>query len=91
MNQALTQVMYRAINKAMNQSQACVTPKAKSFHKSWAFHYRHGIVVGTHNWGFHKYWTQVFDELGITSSQSFQNHQTSVVTTTKDGKNTMVR
>ena len=39
-------------NEALNQSQACQTPKNKVFHSSKAFHHRHAIMVGTHNWGF---------------------------------------
>lgn len=31
-------------------------------------------MVGTHNWGFRKVWTQVFDTIGIPYSQSFVTH-----------------
>ena len=52
-------------NEALNQSQAMLTPKAKVFHESRSFHYRHAIVIGCHNWGVRKYWTSVFTQLGI--------------------------
>lgn len=61
-------------NEALNYSQACVTPKSKSFHESYTFHYRHAITIGCHNWGFLKFWTSVFDSLGIIYSQAFQHH-----------------
>ena len=35
-------------NEALNFSQACLTPKSKSFHESFTFHHRHAIVVGVH-------------------------------------------
>ena len=65
-------------NKALNQSQACLTPKNKSFHETRAFEYRHGIVVGTHNWGHLKYWTSVFDHLGVPYSTFFTDHLNNV-------------
>ena len=37
------------INEALNRAQAMLTPKAKVFHESLSFHYRHAIVVGSHN------------------------------------------
>ena len=58
-------------NEALNYSQACVTPKSKVFHTSKAFHYRHAITVGCHNWGFNKFWTRVFDELGVSQAKVF--------------------
>ena len=58
-------------NEAFNQSQACVTPKSKVFHTTKAFHYRHAITVGCHNWGFDKFWREVFSELGISISILF--------------------
>ena len=62
------------INKSLNQAQACLTPKNKSFHESKSFHHRHAIVIGTHNWGHCRYWTSVFDALSIPFSQTFVNH-----------------
>ena len=61
-------------NEAMMQAQAMLTPKAKVFHESRSFHYRHAIVVGTHNWGARKFWTNVFRELGIHCSSFFLSH-----------------
>ena len=61
-------------NEALNQAQACLTPKSKSFHESRSFHYRHAIVVGSYNWGAKKYWAAVFSRLGIPSSIFFTNH-----------------
>ena len=61
-------------NEALNNSQAGLTPKSKSFHESKSFHYRHAIVIGTHNWGFRKYWSVVFNTLGVEYTQSFVNH-----------------
>ena len=58
-------------NEALNQSQACLTPKAKVFHSSRSFHYRHAITVGCHNWGFDIFWKKLFDDLGITYSNLF--------------------
>ena len=51
--------------EALNQNQACITPKPESFHGSKYFHYCHDIVVRTHNWGCRKYWTQVFNSLDV--------------------------
>ena len=65
-------------NEALNNSQAMVTPKAKVFHETRAFHYRHAIVVGTHNWGHKKFWTSVFDEAGIKYSTAFVSYLESV-------------
>ena len=42
-------------NEALNYSQSCLTPKCKVFHTSKAFHYRHAITVGCHNWGFRSF------------------------------------
>ena len=61
-------------NEALNHSQACLTPKSKAFHESRAFHYRHAICIGSHNWGVFKFWTQVFSHMGIPFSQSFTDH-----------------
>ena len=66
-------------NEARNQAQAGLTPKAKSFHESMSFHYRHAIQVGTHNLGFRQFWTQVFDDIGVPYSQSFVDHLDRVV------------
>ena len=61
-------------NEALNQSQACLTPKSKSFHESKSFSYCHAIIVGVHNWGMHKYWTEVFTSMGVPYSPFFSNH-----------------
>ena len=66
-------------NEAKNRSQAGLTPKSKSFHESKSFHHRHAIMVGTHNWGFRKYWTQVFDAVEVPYSASFVAHLDRVV------------
>ena len=73
-------------NEAINQSQACLTPKSKSFHESRSFHHRHAIVVGTHNWGLHRYWTEVFTNLGVPFTNHFSNHLTRVDKTRKRWK-----
>ena len=65
-------------NEALNYSQSCLTPKAKSFHESRSFHYRHAIVVGSHNWGIIKYWSHVFGCLGISLSPNFLHYLTTV-------------
>ena len=74
-------------NEALNYSQACVTPKAKSFHESLAIQYRHAITIGCHNWGFNKYWSSCLDAIGITYSQSFQHHLSSIEKKERGGKN----
>ena len=61
-------------NEALNYSQACVTPKSKSFHESYTFHFRHAITIGVHNWGFSKWWRSVFGTIGIICSQGFLGH-----------------
>ena len=61
-------------NESLNQSQACLTPKSMVFHESWAFHHRHAITVGTHNWGFFRYHTECFGVLGVTNSESLNTH-----------------
>ena len=61
-------------NEALNNSQAVVTPKAKVFHESRSFHYRHAIVIGSHNWRFQKYWIIVFCQLGISPSIFFRTY-----------------
>ena len=61
-------------NEVLNHCQACLTPKSKSFHESMSFQYRHAITVGVHNWGIRKFWTQVFDAIGIKYTQSFLDH-----------------
>ena len=73
-------------NEARNQAQAGLTPKAKSFHESMSFHYRHAIQVGTHNLGFRQFWTQVFDDIGVPYSQSFVDHLDRVVSRRKRWK-----
>ena len=70
-------------NEALNQAQACLTPKNKSFHESQSFHHRHAIVVGSHNWGLHRYWTEVFSNLGVPYTKYFSDHLTCVDTTRK--------
>ena len=42
-------------NEALNQSRAMVTPNIKVFHESQSFHYRHAIVIVSHNWGAWKF------------------------------------
>ena len=61
-------------NEALNYSQACLTPKTKSFHESSSFHYRHAIVIGCHNLGYANYWKLAFDRIGILYSQYFEHH-----------------
>ena len=61
-------------NEALNNSQASVTPKNKVFHTTKSFTYRHSITVGTHNWGFRKYWTKTYDKVGVKYGQLFVNH-----------------
>ena len=58
-------------NEALNQSQAALTPKNKVFHTTKAFHYRHSILVGTHNWGYRRFWEETFNEVGIKLSNTF--------------------
>ena len=58
-------------NEALNESQALLTPKAKVFHESMAFHYRHAIVVGCHNWGFKRFWTEYYSAIGLPCSPNF--------------------
>ena len=55
-------------NEALNNSQAVVTSKAKVLIESRSFHYRHAIVIGTHNWGTRKFWNNVFSQLSIATS-----------------------
>ena len=52
-------------NEALNNSQAHLTPKNKVFYSSEAFHSRNAIVIGTHNWGYRKYWQAIYCEAGI--------------------------
>ena len=42
-------------NEALNYSQACITPKAKSSHESSSFNYQHAIVVACRNWEIVKF------------------------------------
>lgn len=39
-------------NEAINNSQACITPKSKAIRESQTFHYLHYIIIRTHNWGY---------------------------------------
>ena len=61
-------------NESLNQSQANLTPKAKVFHESHSFHYRDAICIGTHNWGFARYWSETFSSVGIQQSHAFTKH-----------------
>ena len=56
-------------NESLNQTQAYLTPKCKVFHSSKSFHYRHAINVGCHNMGFDRFWTTLFDEIGLPQTK----------------------
>ena len=58
-------------NEVLNISHAVVILKEKVLHETSSFHYRHAIVVAIHNWGHDKYWTSVFDAVGISYSKHF--------------------
>ena len=61
-------------NEALNNGQVVLTPKSKVFHSSKAFHYRDAIVIGTHNWGFSKYWLRTFDCVGVRYTNLLADH-----------------
>ena len=49
-------------------------PQNKVFHSSKSFYYRHAIIVGTHNWGYRRYWKEVFTQVGIDYTSFFIDH-----------------
>jgi len=51
-----------------------VTPKAKVFHKSRSFHYRHDIVIVAHNWSNHNFLSNVISQLGILPPKIFLSY-----------------
>ena len=59
-------------NEALNQSQAALTPKNKVFHSSKSFHYRHAIMVGTHKFGYRRFWETTFNKIGIKLTDQFR-------------------
>ena len=58
-------------NESLHQAQAFLTPKAKIFHASRSFHYRHAINIGCHNFGFDEFWKRIFDRLQIPYTKLF--------------------
>ena len=68
-----TRIQYQT-NKASNQSQARVTPKSRVFHESMAFQYQNANVIGIHNWGYNRWWHEVYSSTGISCSGSFSLH-----------------
>lgn len=75
-------------NESLNQSQAMLTPKNKMFHSTKAFHHRHSIMIGSHNWGFRRYWEETFAELGIKISDKFSQFLQRVDDSRKRNKET---
>ena len=73
-------------NEALNQSKEMLTPNNKVFHASKSFHYRHAIMVGTHNWGYKRYWQEVFDSIGVSYNVLLVNHLDRVVETKSRNK-----
>ena len=78
-------------NESLNQSQAALTPKNKMFHSTKAFHYRHAIMVGTHNWGYRRFWEETFNEVGIKLSDNFRMFLQRVENTRKRHKLTKAK
>ena len=61
-------------NETFNQSQSCLTSKNKVFHSRKAFYYHHAIMVGMHNWGYKRYWQEVFNTTGVHYTTQLVNH-----------------
>lgn len=66
-------------NKVLDKSQAYLTLKSKLFHErksfqSKSYHYYQAGTVGTYNWSFCKYWSNVFDPFGVQYTQLFLDH-----------------
>ena len=63
-------------NEAMNTSVASYAPKSKNFAGTISLKTRVGIAAGVQSLGYLKFWTRVFDELGLEMDHEFASSLT---------------